>query len=900
MASNVKAGKSTSKSTLSQEFLKIDQKPKNSSVNTKREKSLRKTREAKTKIETTEAQGQQSFSSRNSLRTSPSFASSSASKSPQLIYNMPHYPDCDNNDTNLLNQNKPSENRRTTGVINAQDYSILSSECFIKTDQGNMVCLLCNLKDKFRNEKTILRHLSSENHNLSYNKLRFTLTGITPNKNDIHMQSIKKFLTQRYTENYLKVEEVQDRLLIVEEFRKIVKFIDPSSDCRLIGSLVSGTSLKSSNINLELDHPNSKIFLEDPRSKKSIHHKLVDPDADYGSQINLHTIHYDLAANAITTLYNVMRFIRTTEPEVCGFRLESEPKDLMCKIPKVTVRHVKSQIKLDLICYSDSSYEQAVLFNAYLSLDDRSRILAILVKYWAKTCKIDNPDKGTFPPEIFLILVIYYLQRVSPPVLPCLHEALATSSQDRREKESRDLLGKLDLGASQSQSKKNDEADSIKDTERNDLSSSQIDNCAETCEEYVDEEDEEDNMFFDLESEEVKNLNWRSTNQSPIHVLFIDFLKNMIEEFNNLSTIITIRTLSPVTLQDKDWITQVKAIENPSKPRVNMSRCIGTVRTFEYIKKCFQHGYYYLTSMPFDSRLIQKTELQTDPRDFIELYVNRKKLDSYYKRRVDFLQRPLKDSVDELLSLNLFARDIEAISSAYRENKETSANPASIAKLSTKISKMYNEELLIPRDLLATTFCWLCRKNGHSRNNCPKLTIARLEENIYLRKSELDFTANFDDHFFHLFQGHLITKQLSTRHEAILAELSHIINSRTDMDCHLQLFGSTVNDLGSYDSDLDICMTLKHNRTGKGVDCVQVLQVVNTILEKVEDVTRLEPILSARVPIIRFEYKGFDVDLSMYNQCAIYNSKLLKTYSSFDKRVAQLFYLVKRFAKVSI
>ena len=161
----------------------------------------------------------------------------------------------------------------------------------------------------------------------------------------------------------------------------------------------------------------------------------------------------------------------------------------------------------------------------------------------------------------------------------------------------------------------------------------------------------------------------------------------------------------------------------------------------------------------------------------------------------------------------------------------------------------------------------------------------------------IDQQSNFDNFFRRMIATSAITPDVSSRHNHILAELTEIIRSSTDLKCVLTLFGSTANLLGNFDSDIDICMTLEGNLTGVGVDCVQALKDVHDVLADCKNVRTMEAILTARVPILKFNYKNFDVDLSMYNQCAIHNSKMLEAYARIDPRVRELVFLVKKYAK---
>ena len=61
---------------------------------------------------------------------------------------------------------------------------------------------------------------------------------------------------------------------------------------------------------------------------------------------------------------------------------------------------------------------------------------------------------------------------------------------------------------------------------------------------------------------------------------------------------------------------------------------------------------------------------------------------------------------------------------------------------------------------------------------------------------------------------------------------------------------------------------------------------------------RAQPILSARVPIVRIASAGIAVDLSVQNDLPVYKSLLLHEYSQLDPRYPQLVLLVKAWAKV--
>ena len=74
----------------------------------------------------------------------------------------------------------------------------------------------------------------------------------------------------------------------------------------------------------------------------------------------------------------------------------------------------------------DSCVPQAVhntaMLELYSRIDPRCRILGYVMKDFAKACGICDASQGSLSPYAYRLMVIYYLQRTSPPVLPVLQE----------------------------------------------------------------------------------------------------------------------------------------------------------------------------------------------------------------------------------------------------------------------------------------------------------------------------------------------------------------------------------------------------------------------------------------------------------------------------------------------
>lgn len=74
----------------------------------------------------------------------------------------------------------------------------------------------------------------------------------------------------------------------------------------------------------------------------------------------------------------------------------------------------------------DLSYDNAVavcnskLLSTYAELDERVRALGILIKHWAKMRQIADASQGYLTSYSYIVLLIAYLQRTDPPLVPNL------------------------------------------------------------------------------------------------------------------------------------------------------------------------------------------------------------------------------------------------------------------------------------------------------------------------------------------------------------------------------------------------------------------------------------------------------------------------------------------------
>lgn len=92
------------------------------------------------------------------------------------------------------------------------------------------------------------------------------------------------------------------------------------------------------------------------------------------------------------------------------------------KVPIVKFRHKKTDIEGDISLYNTLALQNTDLLRSYAEIDERTKVLGHVVKYFAKICRIGDASCGSLSSYAYIIMVIHYLMNTSPPVLPCLQK----------------------------------------------------------------------------------------------------------------------------------------------------------------------------------------------------------------------------------------------------------------------------------------------------------------------------------------------------------------------------------------------------------------------------------------------------------------------------------------------
>ncbi|PRP83626.1 hypothetical protein PROFUN_08352 [Planoprotostelium fungivorum] len=134
------------------------------------------------------------------------------------------------------------------------------------------------------------------------------------------------------------------------------------------------------------------------------------------------------------------------------------------------------------------------------------------------------------------------------------------------------------------------------------------------------------------------------------------------------------------------------------------------------------------------------------------------------------------------------------------------------------------------------------------------------------------------------------------RRMKVLKRLNKLIyNYFSDGKPQLHLFGSSANNFGMKNADMDISLVIDEKHVGSPK---RIVLRLGDILKR-KRMLEVVCLPRARVPIVKFkdEFSELSCDICINNTLAIHNTQLISTYSKIDIRARQLGYVIKHWAK---
>ncbi|CAJ1351184.1 unnamed protein product [Effrenium voratum] len=150
-----------------------------------------------------------------------------------------------------------------------------------------------------------------------------------------------------------------------------------------------------------------------------------------------------------------------------------------------------------------------------------------------------------------------------------------------------------------------------------------------------------------------------------------------------------------------------------------------------------------------------------------------------------------------------------------------------------------------------------------------------------------------------------MTPEVTDRMYRCIEVLSQEVAQDMGPTWRVRPFGSVANGYGTKFSDLDAtCYAVREENEEEEEQKQPASEILGErlapLLREHPQFTMAQEVLHARVPILKLCFEGkLEVDLSCHNTLPLQNTKLLKAYSSLDKRVRDLVITVKLWAKAN-
>lgn len=131
------------------------------------------------------------------------------------------------------------------------------------------------------------------------------------------------------------------------------------------------------------------------------------------------------SAGTDTSLRELLAKFATIVP---SFGFENITRILQANVPLVKFTDRRSQTEVDFCINNELGIRNSLLLNSYCKYDERILRCGRLVKEWAKKHELVGTADGCLNSYAYMLLVIFFLQSISPPVAPNL-QSLSTDSR---------------------------------------------------------------------------------------------------------------------------------------------------------------------------------------------------------------------------------------------------------------------------------------------------------------------------------------------------------------------------------------------------------------------------------------------------------------------------------------
>uniref|UniRef100_A0A087XAY0 RNA uridylyltransferase n=1 Tax=Poecilia formosa TaxID=48698 RepID=A0A087XAY0_POEFO len=769
------------------------------------------------------------------------------------------------------------------------------------------LCKVCSVH--IENVHGAYKHIKEKRHKKNMTeKQEETELRALPAPSAGQLRAVDAAVMEMARQQGISERDFEERASVVARMEEVIKTHLSACSLRLYGSCLTRFAFKTSDINVDVTYPST----------------MTQPEV----------------------LIQVLEILKN-RPEYS--EVES---DFHAKVPAVFCRDRSS----GLICKVSAGNDVACLTTNHLAalakLEPRLVPLVLAFRYWARLCHIDCQAEGGIPSYSFALMVIFFLQQRSDPVLPVYLGSWIDGFDVKRVDEYHltgivlDMFVKWEHRPPTSTEGRGENRNESKAEGGSKPEQKKSDDARHT--------------------EGLSRLMLAEGKGASLGQLWLELLRFYTLEFPLEEKIISIRLKELLSRDAKNWPRRRLAIEDPFALKRNVARSLNSQMVFEYIQERFRSAYKYfacpqrrgakktgdgrrpegqednekpegsqreddsgdeedgsdLEKSLDDLVLNDGSKPSSSPKGLLDTdlhYVFDKMIftggkvnhtskswtrwlkittsdfnfwDKLSSSKVNYYQTTIKHLVKLYVSIS-FTDCCEELANLILRCTTSRRDDLSKSHFLKIISVICNFFLIKP----PTVVCSICKRDGHLKDECPedfkKIELKPLPPMNERFRNILDGLCRFC--FYKLSPSHIEQQN----REQILAGLERFIRKEYNDKAQLCLFGSSKNGFGFRDSDLDICMTLEGHETAEKLNCKEIIEGLAKVLKKHAGLRNILPITTAKVPIVKFEHRqsGLEGDISLYNTLAQHNTRMLATYAALDPRVQFLGYTIKVFAK---
>ncbi|KAI6190570.1 Nucleotidyltransferase domain protein [Aphelenchoides bicaudatus] len=235
-------------------------------------------------------------------------------------------------------------------------------------------------------------------HQIGHTEKRCPILKIVPidNANPIS-SAMHDIFTRVIGTNYTAERLTEQHLKTAEDFIKQVESIVLARQgiriqLKQFGSLKSGFGTNRSDLDLCIDLDDINLKNVDEKEKRAASIQLLQKIGDSLSADGRFDVSYVFGARV-----PILKFKYTGEDG--------------------------TKFKADICCSNELALINTQLLATYASFDERVAPLCVAIKRWASVFAINDAAQHTFSSYSLAVMLIHFLQRVEPPVLPYLQDA---------------------------------------------------------------------------------------------------------------------------------------------------------------------------------------------------------------------------------------------------------------------------------------------------------------------------------------------------------------------------------------------------------------------------------------------------------------------------------------------